>query len=51
MTSENVAAELHKLSGVKGLQGAFNVTAKGETITGTLVGIVKGGKLTVYTGN
>ncbi|OGO38834.1 MAG: hypothetical protein A2Z03_10380, partial [Chloroflexi bacterium RBG_16_56_8] len=51
LTSENVAAELHKLSGVKGLQGAFNVTAKGETITGTLVGIVKGGKLTVYTGN
>jgi len=51
LTPENVAAELHKISGYKGLQGTFNVTAKGETITGTLVGIVKGGKLTVYSGN
>lgn len=51
LTSENVAAELHKISGYKGLQGTFNVTEKGETITGTIVGIVKGGKLTVYTGN
>ncbi|MBI5304274.1 MAG: ABC transporter substrate-binding protein [Chloroflexi bacterium] len=50
LTSENVAAELHKISGHKGLQGTFNVTAKGETITGTLVGIIKGGKLTVWTG-
>jgi branched-chain amino acid transport system substrate-binding protein len=51
LTPENVAAELHKISGYKGLQGTFNVTAKGETITGTLVGIVKDGKLTVYSGN
>ncbi len=51
LTPENVAAELHKISGYKGLQGTFNVSAKGETITGTLVCIVKGGKLTVYAGN
>ncbi len=50
LTPENVAAELHKISGHKGLQGTFNVTEKGETITGTLVGIIKAGKLTVYTG-
>ncbi|MBI5033743.1 MAG: ABC transporter substrate-binding protein [Chloroflexi bacterium] len=50
LTSENIAAELHKISGHKGLQGTFNVTDKGETITGTLVGIVKAGKLTVNTG-
>ena len=43
LTPENVAAELHKISGYKGLQGTFNVTAQGETITGTLLGIVKGG--------
>ena len=51
LTPENVAAEMHKIKGYKGLQGTFNVTDKGETITGTLVCIVKGGKLTVYTGN
>ncbi len=50
LTPENVAAEMHKISGFKGLQGTFNVNEKGETITGTLVGIVKGGQLTVYTG-
>ncbi|MEW5720680.1 MAG: ABC transporter substrate-binding protein [Chloroflexota bacterium] len=50
LTPENVAAEFHKISGYKGLQGTFNVTESGETITGTLVGIVKAGKLTVYTG-
>ncbi len=49
LTPENVAAEMHKIQGYKGLQGTFNVTAKGETISGTLVGIVKGGKLTVNT--
>lgn len=51
LTPENVAAEMHKIKGYKGLQGTFNVSEKGETITGTLVCIVKGGKLTVYTGN
>lgn len=50
LTPENVAAELHKIQGFKGLQGTFNVSEKGETITGTIVGIVKGGQLTVYTG-
>ncbi len=49
LTPENVAAEMHKIQGYKGLQGTFNVTDKGETITGTLVGIVKGGKLTPNT--
>lgn len=46
LTSENVAAEMHKISGYKGLQGTFNVAQNGETITGTLLGTVKGGKLT-----
>jgi branched-chain amino acid transport system substrate-binding protein len=48
LTPENVAAEMHKIKGYKGLQGTFNVTESGETITGTLVCIVKAGKLTVY---
>lgn len=50
LTPENVAAEMHKIQGYKGLQGTFNVSEKGETITGTIVGIVKNGQLTVYTG-
>lgn len=48
LTPENVAAEMHKISGYKGLQGTFNVAPNGETITGTIVGIIRGGKLTVY---
>lgn len=51
LTGENIAAEMHKISDYKGLQGAFTVDKNGETITGTLLGIVKGGKLTAYTGN
>jgi branched-chain amino acid transport system substrate-binding protein len=51
LTGENIAAEMHKITNYKGLQGMFTVDKNGETITGTLLGIVKGGKLTAYTGS
>jgi len=50
MTGETIAAEFHKISGYKGLQGTFNVEPSGETLTKTLLGIIKGGKLTLYEG-
>ena len=51
ITGETIAAEFHKICGYKGLQGEFCVTPEGETLTKTLLGIITGGKLTVYTGN
>ncbi len=44
LTSENVAAEMHKISGYQGLQGVFNYDATGEGIRLTNVGIIKNGK-------
>ena len=50
LTGETIAAAFHTIKGYKGLQGTFNVEANGETLTSTLLGIIKGGKLTVYEG-
>jgi branched-chain amino acid transport system substrate-binding protein len=51
LTPENVAAEMHKIKGYKGVQGEFNVQENGETISFMMVGINKGGKQIAYTGN
>jgi branched-chain amino acid transport system substrate-binding protein len=50
MTGEAIAAAFHTIKGYKGLQGTFNVDPSGETLTSTLLGIIKGGKLTLYEG-
>jgi len=50
LTGENIAKEFHKICGYKGLQGEFCVTETGETLTKTMLGIITGGKLTIYTG-
>lgn len=49
ITGETIAAALHTICGYKGLQGEFCVTETGETLTKTMLGIISGGKLTVYT--
>jgi branched-chain amino acid transport system substrate-binding protein len=51
LTGETIAAAFHTICGYKGLQGEFCVTETGETLTKTMLGIITGGKLTVYTGN
>jgi branched-chain amino acid transport system substrate-binding protein len=48
LTGEGIAAAFHTIQGYKGLQGTFNVTPTGETLTSTLLGMIKGGKLTLY---
>jgi branched-chain amino acid transport system substrate-binding protein len=48
LTPENVAAELHKIKGYKGIQGEFNVQENGETISQMAIGINKGGKNVAY---
>jgi branched-chain amino acid transport system substrate-binding protein len=50
LTGETIAAAFHTIKEYKGLQGVFNVQANGETLTSTLLGIIKGGKLTLYAG-
>jgi len=44
LTPENVAAEMHKISGYQGLQGVFTYDATGEGIRLTNVGVIKNGK-------
>jgi branched-chain amino acid transport system substrate-binding protein len=44
LTPENVAAEMHKISGYQGLQGIFTYDATGEGIHVTNVGIIENGK-------
>jgi len=44
LTPENVAAEMHKISGYQGLQGVFTYDATGEGIHVTNVGIIQNGK-------
>jgi len=44
LTPENVAAEMHKISGYQGLQGIFTYDASGEGIHLTNVGVIKNGK-------
>jgi branched-chain amino acid transport system substrate-binding protein len=46
LTPENVAAEMHKISGYQGLLGTFTYDATGEGIKTTHVGIIKGGAQT-----
>jgi branched-chain amino acid transport system substrate-binding protein len=46
LTPENVAAEVHKVCGYKGLLGTFCYDANGEGIKTTHVGIIKGGQFT-----
>ena len=48
LTGEAIAAAFHTIKDYKGLQGTFNVTPTGETLTSTLLGVIKGGKLTLY---
>jgi branched-chain amino acid transport system substrate-binding protein len=48
LTGEAIAAAFHTISGYKGLQGTFNVTPTGESLTQTLLGVIKDGKLTLY---
>jgi branched-chain amino acid transport system substrate-binding protein len=50
ITGETIAAAFHTIKDYKGLQGTFNVQPNGETLTSTLLGIIKGGKLTLYGG-
>jgi branched-chain amino acid transport system substrate-binding protein len=38
LTPENVAAEMHKVTGYQGLQGVMNITKGGESLSSTLVG-------------
>lgn len=46
LTPENVAAEMHKVCGYQSLQGKMCVDQNGETLTTSLVGVIKGGQLT-----
>ena len=48
VTGEAIAAAFHKITGYQGMQlGTFNVSDKGETLGSTVVGVIKGGQLTV----
>lgn len=44
LTPQNIAAEMHKISGYQGLQGVFTYDASGEGIHVTHVGVIKNGK-------
>jgi branched-chain amino acid transport system substrate-binding protein len=46
LTPENVAAEMHKICGYESLQGTMCVEESGETLTSSLVGVIKDGVLT-----
>jgi branched-chain amino acid transport system substrate-binding protein len=46
LTPENVAAEMHKVCDYQSLQGKMCVTEGGETLTASLVGVIKNGELT-----
>jgi branched-chain amino acid transport system substrate-binding protein len=41
LTPENVAAEMHKVTGYQGLQGVMNITKGGESLASTLTGEIK----------
>lgn len=49
ITPETIATELRKIKGYQGIQGVFNVDERGETLSKTMLGIIKGGKLLPYT--
>jgi len=46
LTPENVAAEMHKVCDYQALQGTMCVEENGETMSKSLVGVIKDGKLT-----
>jgi branched-chain amino acid transport system substrate-binding protein len=46
LTPENVAAEMHKVCDYQSLQGTMCVTESGETLTASLIGVIKNGQLT-----
>ena len=46
LTPENVAAEMHKVCDYQSLQGTMCVEENGETLTKSLVGVIKSGQLT-----
>jgi branched-chain amino acid transport system substrate-binding protein len=49
-TGDAIATAFHTIQGYRGLQlGVFNVQPNGETLAATTLGIIKGGKLTIYT--
>lgn len=48
LTPENVAAEMHKVCGYKGLQGEMCIQENGESLTKGVVGVIKGGQLTYF---
>jgi branched-chain amino acid transport system substrate-binding protein len=48
-TGEAIAAAFHNIKGYQGLQmGVHDVLPNGETLAATTLGIIKGGKLTIY---
>jgi branched-chain amino acid transport system substrate-binding protein len=46
LTPENVAAEMHKVCDYQSLQGKMCISETGESLTTSLVGVIKDGKLT-----
>ncbi|HEX9115182.1 MAG TPA: ABC transporter substrate-binding protein [Anaerolineae bacterium] len=50
LTGENIAAEMHKICGYKGLQGEFCFDATGEGLKSVTLGVIKGGKMLTWDG-
>ena len=49
LTGDAIATAFHSIKDYHGLQlGTFNVQPNGETLAATTLGIIKGGKLTIY---
>jgi branched-chain amino acid transport system substrate-binding protein len=48
LTPENVAAEMHKVCGYQSLQGKMCIDETGESLTSSLVGVIKNGQLTYF---
>jgi len=48
LTPENVAAEMHKVCDYQSLQGKMCIDETGESLTASLVGVIKNGQLTYF---
>jgi len=48
LTPENVAAEMHKVCDYQSLQGRMCIDETGESLTVSLVGVIKNGQLTYF---
>ena len=48
LTPENVAAEMHKVCDYQSLQGKMCIGETGESLTTSLVGVIKNGQLTYF---